>query len=222
MRKIIITGASRGIGHDLSAYYAYQGDEVYGLSRSPHREFGSYHHIVCDITKPEEVAEVARAIGRVDVLINNAGIASMNHFLLTMPDTFESIFRTNVFGTFNMCQQVARRMGSKSHIINVSSVAVPLKLEGEMAYASSKAAVEMMTCIMATELAPMSIYVNAIAPAPMKGTGLIAGVDADRLDKVVDRLPQKKYTELYEIVSLCNYLMQSTLTGQVIYLGGAS
>jgi 3-oxoacyl-[acyl-carrier protein] reductase len=102
------------------------------------------------------------------VLVNNAGIAAMNHLLLTPLSTVQRIFATNVFGTFVAMRECAKVMMAKRYgrIVNFATVATPLNLEGEATYAASKAAVESFTRVAARELAPFNITVNAVGPDP--------------------------------------------------------
>jgi acyl-coenzyme A synthetase/AMP-(fatty) acid ligase len=113
----------------------------------------------------------------------------MNHMLLTPLSTMQSIFATNVFGTFLFCREAARLMSSakvKGRIVNFATVATPLKLEGEAAYAASKAAVVSLTEVLARELAPLSITVNAVGPTPIE-TDLIRSVPKAKMDALIAR-----------------------------------
>ena len=107
---------------------------------------------------------LGKNIKKLMLLINNAGIASMNHIYLTPIKTVRRILDTNVIGTFLFCREGAKLMTSSSNgrIVNFATVATPLKLEGEAVYASSKAAVVSLTEVMARELGPIGITVNAV------------------------------------------------------------
>jgi 3-oxoacyl-[acyl-carrier protein] reductase len=118
------------------------------------------------------------------VLINNAGIASMNHVLLTPMATIRAIIDTNFIGTFLFCREAAKLMrGNGGRIVNFATVATPLNLEGEAIYAASKAAVESLTRIMARELAPFRITVRHRS-TPVK-TDLIRSVPQDKMDALL-------------------------------------
>jgi 3-oxoacyl-[acyl-carrier protein] reductase len=107
-------------------------------------------------------------LGALDVLINNAGIARMNAFALTPVSNVQEIMNTNFLGTFIFCQKAINllRKSPNARIINLSTVAVPLNLAGEAAYAASKAAVETLTRIMAKEIGSFGITCNAIGLSP--------------------------------------------------------
>ena len=107
-------------------------------------------------------------------------------------------------------------------IVNFSTVAVPMDLDGEMVYASSKAAIEKMTRIMAKELAPYNITVNAIGPTPVY-TDLIKVVPKDKVDELLDKQIIKRLGEYKDIENLMDFFTNDKsdfITGQIIYLGG--
>ena len=228
---MIITGTSKGIGRHLAKYYCENGYEVVGVSRTkidmshPH-----YRHYAVDVGEENGVKKVLRAIrcdfGRLDVLINNAGTAAMNHSLLTPLETFGAIYHTNAKGVF-LCSREAAKLMKKNRfgrIVNFSSVAVPLKLAGEAAYASSKSAVLCLTQILAKELAEFGITVNAIGPTPIK-TDLIKGVPQEKISSLIDQQAIRRFGEFHDITNVIDFYISRTsdfITGQTIYLGGVS
>lgn len=168
--------------------------------------------------------DIATNNGRLDVLINNAGIASMNHVLLTSADKAREILETNFIGTFLMCREAARLMKKNQfgRIVNVASVATPLKLEGEAVYAASKAAVISFTQVVAKELASFGITVNAIGPTPID-TDLIKSVPEEKLDHLINMQAIKRRGTFGDVTNLIDFLIRPEsdfITGQVIFLGG--
>jgi 3-oxoacyl-[acyl-carrier protein] reductase len=228
---IVITGTSKGIGRYLIEYYLEKGYIVAGCSRnSVEFEAGRYFHYVCDVAKEIEVKsmvqDIYRKYKRIDVLINNAGIASMNHLLMTPIETVDKVFRTNVFGTFLFVRETAKVMvkAKAGKIINFATVATPLKLEGEATYAASKAAVETFTKIFAGELAPFNITVNAIGPTPVK-TDLIRGVPKAKMNALLNRQNIRRFGRFEDISNVIDFFIRPEsefITGQIIYLGGIS
>lgn len=226
---MLITGTSSGIGNYLAGYYADKGYQVIGCSRKS-AEIGStnYEHHLLDVTDEHQVKHLFKNIrkrhGKLDILLNNAGIASMNHALLTPLHTVKEILETNVLGTFLFCREAAKLMKINKYgrIVNFATVATELKLEGEAVYAGSKAAVVTLTEIMAREFAAMNITVNAIGPAPIR-TNLIRNVQDAKLNKVIARQAIKRYGEFRDVSNVVDFFIRQDsdfITGQTIYLGG--
>jgi 3-oxoacyl-[acyl-carrier protein] reductase len=228
-RVLLITGASRGIGKYLVEHYLATGYSVIGCSRGASRlEHENYQHFQLDVSDEADVkkmfAEITRTYGRLDVLINNAGVASMNHILLTPLKVARNILETNFIGTFLLCREAARLM--KRHgfgrVVNLASVAVPLKLEGEAVYAASKAAVISFTQIIAKELATFGITVNAIGPTPIQ-TDLIKAVPKEKIERLVRSQAIQRLGEPRDVANVIDFFIQPEsdfITGQVVFLGG--
>ncbi len=171
-------------------------------------------------------SELRKAYDGLDVLVNNAGIASMNHVLATPLKTASKILETNVSGTFLMCREAAKLMMSakSGRIVNFATVATPLRLEGEAIYAASKSAVITLTQILARELGSMGITVNAIGPTPVR-TDLIAAVPENKLERLLRRQALPRFGEFRDISNVIDFFIKpesAFITGQTIFLGGVS
>jgi len=231
MKTIVITGTRKGIGKALAEYYLAEGWRVVGCSRGASSiESSNYKHFTLDVSDEQAVVSMAQALKsekiEVNALLNNAGIASMNHALLTPADTVNRILQTNVLGTFLFCREMAKLMRhSKSgRIVNFTTIAHPLNLEGEAIYAASKAAVESLTRILARELVELKITVNAVGPTPIE-TDLIRGVPAEKMAALLDRQALKRMGEVKDVINAVDFYLRDEsdfITGQVLYLGGVS
>jgi 3-oxoacyl-[acyl-carrier protein] reductase len=228
-RVLLITGASSGIGRELARHYAVRGFRVVGCSRSPAGfRLRGYEHFVADVADEAAVGAmfdaIGRRYGRLDALLNNAGIASMNHVLLTPMRTVREILETNVAGTFLVSREAAKlmRRGGGGRIVNFVSAAVPWKLEGEAAYVASKAAVLALTQVLARELADFAVTVNAVGPGPMD-TRLTAGVPKAKLDALVRRQALRRPCRPADVANVVDFFLRPEsgfVTGQVVFLGG--
>ncbi len=226
---MIITGARKGIGRFLAEHYLQQGFAVVGCSRKPSDlQLPGYEHYCLDVADELAVKQmfhdVSQKFGRVDVLINNAGIASMNHSLLTPLSTAQKLVNTNFLGTFLFCREAGKLMQRRrsGRIINFTTVASALNLEGEALYAATKSAVESLTRTLARELAPFNITVNAVGPTPVK-TDLTRSVPQTKLDALIARQAIPRYGEFADVQNVIDFFIQpesNFITAQVIFLGG--
>jgi 3-oxoacyl-[acyl-carrier protein] reductase len=196
MQKIIfITGTSRGIGLYLSEKFRDLGHIVIGCNSQ-----------TMDVTNEASVIDyfkwIKREYGQLDILINNAGIASMNHCLLTTGAKASQIMNVNFIGTFLCSREAGKLMINRGgKIINISSVAVPMSLQGEAVYVASKAAIEALTKVMAKEVP--GVTVNALR----------IGVTQTKLSKDAPQWIVKNTFE--EIFDAVQKIIKDNKTGQI-------
>ena len=228
-RVALVTGTRKGIGRYLAEHFLRQGMVVEGCSRTaPEWAADGYTHHLLDVADEAAVkamlASIHKRHGRLDILINNAGVASLNHSLLTPLSTVEKLMATNFTGTFLLCREAAKLMRKHKfgRIVNFSTVAVPLRLEGEAIYAASKSAVTTFTQVLARELAEFGITCNVVAPTPID-TDLIRGVPKDKLDLILRQQPIKRLGRFEDVANVIDFFIRPEsdfITGQVLTLGG--
>jgi 3-oxoacyl-[acyl-carrier protein] reductase len=226
---VLITGTRKGIGRFLAEHFVRKGCVVEGCSReAADWNLENYTHHVADVTDESQIKGMLSSIwmrhGRLDIAINNAGIASLNHTLLTPAETVDRIMATNYRGTFLICRESAKLMKRRrfGRIINLGTVAVPMRLQGEALYAASKSAVITLTQIMAFELAEFGITCNAVGPTPIE-TDLIRNVPKEKIDLIINRLAIKRLGRFEDVANVIDFFVKPEsdyVTGQVVYLGG--
>lgn len=237
----LITGASRGIGKAIAIKYAALG---YDLFLTCHRnieqldqmakELVSTNGIQCetfagDLGHTETVGRLFHHFKEVyddlDVLVNNAGISYVNLFQDMIEVDFDHLMNTNVKAAFLMSQRaVAYFMKKKQgHIINISSVWGQHGASCEVAYCTSKGALNSMTKALAKELAPSGIQVNAIAPGAID-TDMNAWMSEAERQALEDEIPMGRLGLPREVASLCAYLIKPDakyINGQILTVDGA-
>jgi 3-hydroxybutyrate dehydrogenase len=176
-KRVLVTGASRGIGLGIARGFAAEGADLAILADDPEvtavaevlaRDFGRpVRSWCCDITIPNEVAAVAKSLGRLDVLINNAGFERLTPIDDPDPQTdrlFARIIEINVIGTWAVTRALLPLLGQGARIINTASVWGKSAAAGFAGYVASKHAVIGLTRTLAKELGPRGITVNAVCP----------------------------------------------------------
>ena len=226
---MLVTGSRKGIGRYLCEYYLQKGYLVEGCSRggSDLKDPGYNHHEV-DVSDERAVrlmiADITKRYGRIDVVLNNAAIASMNHILLTPAKSADRMLSVNVTGTMLVCRDAAKVMIRRKYgrIVNFTTIVAPIALAGEAIYAASKSAVVTFTRILAFELGQWGITCNSFGATPIM-TDMIKGVPKDKVDAVVNNLAIKRLGTPEDCANVCDFFISpasDNITGQVIYLGG--
>jgi len=237
----VVTGASKGIGKGIALRYAREGAKVVVASRSADlltavvdeikASGGDGLALTMDVRRPQSVQEVVditvKTYGRLDIMVNNAGISMVKASEELAPEDWTNALETDLFGVFYGCQSAGRQMMKQGggSIINITSaygiVAVPMRA----AYCASKAAANHLTKVLAIEWATKKIRVNAIAPGYVR-TELVQDV-MDRgllpLEGIKKRTPQGRMGEVEDLVGLAVYMASdesSFMTGSVVSIDG--
>ena len=224
--NIILTGATSGLGNKIFQHLVSKGFNLITISRTPFSE--SQNHYICNVNDYEKLKVIYKDLLnkkiKPNALINAAGTASMNLALTTPKEIIEKVITTNLTGTIFVNQIFAPLLirSPNSSIINFSTIAVPLNLEGESVYVASKAGVEAFSRTLAKELAAFKIRVNCIAPGPIK-TNLLKGISQKQIDNIVKRQIIKRLMNQDDILPFIDILLDPkmvNLTGQVLHVGG--
>jgi NAD(P)-dependent dehydrogenase (short-subunit alcohol dehydrogenase family) len=233
-KAAIITGASSGIGKAIAEKFVSEGASVVfsDVNESDVSRFGNKANFVkCDVSKSEEVDNLVKVclekFGKVDIMVNNAGIGSTGDTLTMTDDVWRKTIEINLSGVFYGIRSAGRAMkekGIKGSIINMTSILGSVGFEGAMAYCASKGGVNQLTKSGALDLAPLGIRVNAIAPGFIK-TNMTKGVQEDQnmLKMVNGMTPLGRMGEVEDIANAALYLASEDsgyVTGSVLYVDG--
>lgn len=234
MNKIIlITGASRGIGRKIAVELAQKGYKVianYHKSTEKAMELKDGNENIeiykADVSKRQEVKEMIKYIidkyGKIDVLINNAGISEEKLFTDVTDEDWNKIINTNLYSAFCTTQEVVKNMIREKNgcIINISSVWGMVGASCETIYAISKAGLDGMTKSLAKELGLSNIRVNSIAPGYID-TDMNKCYSADEVNMIKEEIPLNKIGKTADIAKCVQWLIEDEYTtGQIISING--
>jgi 3-oxoacyl-[acyl-carrier protein] reductase len=237
----VVTGASKGIGAAIARGLAAAGAAVvvnYASDRAGAERIveevkakgGQAIAVQADVSKAADVArlfaETKRAFGRLDVLVNNAGIYKFAPIEELSEAEFQRQFGTNVFGLLQVTKEAVVQFGAEGgSIINISSVASRMGVPGSAIYAGTKGAVDAITAVLARELAPKKIRVNAINPGGVETEGLHAmGVPGSEFEtQMVQQTPLGRLGQPEDIAPIAVFLASPEsgwMTGEMLFASG--
>ena len=236
----LVTGASRGIGHDLSLALAHAGasvavgarrledvDELLGRIEA---EGGTPHPVRLDVrdrrSSEAAVGETVGRFGKLDVLVNNAGLGTNHDALDVTEEEWDELMDVNLKGLFFACQAAGRHMVARGYgrIVNMSSQAGRVGLRRHAAYCASKGGVEQLTRVLALEWAPHGVTVNAVAPTFVRTPGTAERLDRpDFLADVLARIPVGRVGSPTDVAGAVLFLASPSsglVTGSVVAVDG--
>lgn len=240
-KAALITGGSRGIGASIAIEFAREGADVaitYNRNKEAaekvKREIEKLGRkcvaLQCDVRNKGEVAKMVGAViikfGKIDVLVNNAGVLLRGSLLDTDDKTWDETINTNLRGVFYCAKAAVPHMMKRKYgrIINISSVAAFSTRSSSAVYAASKAGVAALTRIWSRELAEHGITVNAIAPGPVD-TDMMGAASPDVIKKYTENIPMKRLAKPEDIAKAALFFASDDsayITGQVLIVSGGS
>lgn len=230
---ILVTGASRGIGREIAKNLSQKGHKVianYNKSEEQAKNLQKENENIdiykADVSKREEVKQMAEytinKYGKIDVLINNAGISESKLFTDVTDEDWQKVINTNLYSAFCVTQEVLTNMihNQNGCIINISSVWGMVGSSCETIYSVAKAGIDAMTKSLAKELGPSNIRVNSIAPGIID-TDMNKNLSQQDIDNIKEEIPLEKIGKTIDISRCVDWLIEDEYTtGQVISING--
>lgn len=237
-KTILVTGASGDIGLAICQKFLEQECQVYGVYRSnidalaelkyQHPQGDKLHLMQCDLASQEAVTQLCTHItneaGKIDTLVNNAGIVKDSLFASMSVEDFGSVIDSNLLSIFRLTKEALMllRSSQSPSIVNVSSIAAIVPSVGQINYSASKGAILAFTRTLAAEMAPRGVRVNAVAPG-MIASKMVKKVSRTVVRAVTDSIPLKRLGQCDEVANTIVYLSSSAagyIVGQTIVIDG--
>ena len=236
-KVVIVTGASKGIGREIAKGLAKKGyqiianynkseEQIIKLKEELDKENIKIDIFKADISKREETKKLIdyaiNKFGKIDVLINNAGISQFKEFTQITDKDWENMINTNLNSVFYMTQEACKNMihNKNGCIINISSIWGLVGSSCEVHYSVSKAGIDAMTKSLAKELGPSNIRVNSIAPG-MIDTDMNKNLNEEEINQIKEEIPLEKIGKTKDIEKCIEWLIEDEYTtGQIISING--
>ncbi|XP_011505480.1 PREDICTED: L-xylulose reductase-like [Ceratosolen solmsi marchali] len=232
-KRVLVTGASRGIGKNLALRLSKYNATVIALSKTKKyldiltKQEPNIQTICVDLRNWQETRQAIKNILPIDLLVNNAGVACLNPFLSVTPEDCDLTFDVNIKSIINVSQVVVENMIERKvagSIVNVSSQASCCALNDHAVYSASKGAVDILTKTMALELGSHKIRVNTVNPTvTMTDMGKLGWSDETKAQQMLNKIPLGRFAEVDEVTDAIIFLLSnhsSMITGANIPVDG--
>lgn len=236
-KVVIITGGAKGIGkacvyefikYNAKVVFTYNSSSKDAENIIEELKTQNCFSLKCDVKDYKScrnvIEEAINRFGRVDILVNNAGILRDKPLFLMLPEDWDEVISTNLYGTFNMTRAIITTFLKQKNgcIINISSVSGLVGLAGQTNYSASKGGIIAFSKALAKEVAGYNIRVNVICPGFIQ-TDMLNTLKDDLKKKLIDSIPLKRFGKPKDVANLCVFLasdISEYITGEVIKVDG--
>jgi 3-oxoacyl-[acyl-carrier protein] reductase len=232
-KVVLVTGASRGVGLEITKHFLKNGATVIGLSRGDSKfNNEQYKHFSVDIGNPESITncfkkEIGKQFKRIDIVINNAAVMTSQYSMIMPISKAVNMVNINLLGVFFVSREAVKLMRNKEpgRIINIGSMAVSLEPVGDSVYAATKAGINTLANVMAKEFASYNVTCNNLAISAIETDMLFQHSDIGQLKikEIIKNLPIPRNAVFDDVLNVIDFFASdrsSYITAQTIYLGG--
>lgn len=229
-KKVVVTGATRGIGNSIAIAFRSAGAYVVGTGTSLGADSvtsACHDYLQADFSSPEDIESLAERIARIcpDVLVNNAGINKISPFVDIDPGDFLKIQRVNLFAPFRLCQAVLPGMLEKrwGRIVNITSIWGKISREFRASYSASKFGLDGMTLALSAEHSRNGVLANCVAPGVIETQMTRTVLTEAQVSELVSKIPEARMGRAEEVAELVVWLgspANTYVTGQNISIDG--
>ena len=224
MKKVLVPGASGGIGSTIAKYFSEKGYTVFAGYNKNEPKIENVRNIRIDVTSKESVKKAFEEIGGVDILVNNSGISQQKLFLDLTEEDWDNMFDVNVKGMYMVTKEALPFMINKKSgkIINISSIWGEIGGSMEVHYSASKAAVIGFTKALAKELSLSGITVNCVSPGMIE-TSMNSHLSEEDIKEIEEEIPLKRQGTPKDVAEAVYFFasdMADYITGQVMSVSG--
>ena len=230
-KVVLVTGATRGVGRQISEHFLANGAKVIGLGRGettlPDQ---NYHHYSLDLAKPNEIASLFSVLRQqhqsIDIVINNAGVLTSQYAMIMPPAAAQAMVNVNLLAPFLVSREAAKFMRKTKwgRIINIGSMAASLEPVGDSVYAACKAGLSTLANVMAKEFGTFNVTCNTLGITAID-SDMLAQLPRDKIEAIIKNLPIARFATIDDILNVIDFFASersSYITAQTVFLGGVN
>lgn len=230
-KTVLVTGATRGVGRQITEYFLTAGATVIGLGRGTSSLSNpDYHHYSVDLANPTEIAALFSVLRQkhqaIDIVINNAGVLTSQYALIMPPAAAQAMVNVNLLAPFLVSREAAKFMRKTKwgRIINIGSMAASLEPVGDSVYAACKAGLSTLANVMAKEFGPLNVTCNTLGITAID-SDMLAQLPRDKIEAIIQNLPVARFATIDDILNVIDFFASersSYITAQTVFLGGVN